>query len=139
MTSKEALESVKQCCYEYLQEFQNIEQVKFIGSCFMQLEQDLERLEVLNKADKPYLELLTNNAKYQCENEMLSQENSVLKKAIEIIKNKKVNFGIFIVSQNAREYNKAITIKVNGKRWLRSNNCTLTQKEYELLKEVLGE
>lgn len=81
MSSKEALESIKQCCYEYLQEFQNIEQVKFIGNCFMQLEQDLERLETLETSvleyrdqEQLYWQTNENNVKLRDENEKLKKD-----------------------------------------------------------------
>lgn len=56
------------------------ETMRLVNSCVSRLWEILERLEVLEKENKPYLELLTNNAKYQCENTMLLQENEKLKK-----------------------------------------------------------
>ena len=86
----------------------------------LEMKQDLERLEVLEKEHLPYLQLLTNNAKYQCDNEMLLQENEKLKKAIDILKKY-----LYVVMDNSGHI-----INADG---------YLLKQEYDLLKEVLGE
>lgn len=65
----------------------------------------------------------------------LFYENLKLKNAIEIIKNKRVNFDIFMNCLNLEEYNNAIEYTYISY----SENYILTQQEYELIKEVLCE
>lgn len=59
------------------------------------------------------------------------------KKVIDILKSKKVDLVILLSSNDFREYNANITIRINGVTYLKGNNYTLTQQEYDLLKEVL--
>ena len=54
-------------------------------------------------------------------------------KALEIIKEKRVDFGILPYCLDLETYNNAIV--VNGNEW--TDYKPLTQEEYELLKEVL--
>lgn len=52
-------------------------------------------------------------------------------KAFELIKNKAVNVGYILISENVEEYNKL----VNGS--IAKRDRQLTQQEYDLLKEML--
>ena len=68
------------------------------------------------------------------DNKELCKENKKLKRVLEIIKEKNVNLGLIKISKSVEEYNK----------WALVNNLfvdidqrTLTQEEYDLLKEVL--
>lgn len=60
MTSREALEYVKMCCSDGLQlpQNQSLEQIKLIGASINNIEQDLERLEKLEKENKVLKESL---------------------------------------------------------------------------------
>ena len=68
---------------------------------------------------------------------VLWNENEKSKKVIDILKNKKVDLVILLSSNDFREYNANITIRINGVTYLKGNNYTLTQQEYDLLKEML--
>lgn len=88
----------------------------------------LDRLEQLEKENKPYLELLTNNAKYQCENKTLIQENEKLKKVIAWLKN---TFEITLDSK----------VRISdGTDCIQAFPIDLKTNEvlYDLLKEFLG-
>lgn len=71
--------------------------------------------------------------------EMVFEERNVWEekqkkiKAFEIIKDKKVDVGVFRFCESANDYNRAIRINENGL----IHYVELTQEEYELLKEVL--
>ena len=116
MTSKEALEGIEQ----YI--LNNKGRLCFFIKLYLgTIKQDLERLEMLEKENK---ELWKNIEKYnhkfaeverkKCD---LMQENEKLKKAIEIITSKDV----------CVVYNEIYIPRTK-----------LTQQEYDLLKEVLG-
>ena len=93
-----------------------------------------ERLEALEKENKEYFEIITKQA-YLLNNkhidrpfiEILQQENEKLKKAFQILTQR-------IVIKAHRNF-------LFGGRYLDVANTTmkLTDEEYELLKEVLGE
>ena len=59
------------------------------------------------------------------------QEDYRKARALEIIKNKRVNVGYLIIPATLEEYNELVTGSIAGK------DRQLTQEEYELLKEVL--
>lgn len=66
---------------------------------------------------------------YKKDNLLLAYENEKYKKAVEIIKKKKVNVWTLLNSENYAEYNfREVVVKVERK---------LTKKEYKLLKEIL--
>ena len=89
---------------------------------------DLERLEVLEK----------ENIKLKFENASLNNaidldltakflsENIKLKKVIKLLKEKRIIVGLLCDTKSVEEYNKHF-----------KSHCKLTEKEYELLKEVL--
>lgn len=90
--------------------------------------QDLERLEALEKENKEIEELYLNENKHWCETiDSLRKENEKLKKAFQILTQR-------IVIKAHRNF-------LFGGRHLDIANTTmkLTDEEYELLKEVLGE
>ena len=76
MTSKEAFEKIMRI-------YGDTNSLEGTYELFLKIKQDLERLEALEKENKPYLELLTNNAKYQNDNQILQQENQDLWQQIE--------------------------------------------------------
>lgn len=94
----------------------------------------LERLEQLEKENQDLKDNETIVSNYAFN---LIQENEKLKKAINILKDKKVDLVILLSSNDFREYNANITIRINGVTYLKGNNYTLTQQEYDLLKEFL--
>lgn len=59
------------------------------------------------------------------------QEDYRKARALEIIKNKRVNVGYLIIPATLEEYNELVTGSIAGK------DRQLTQAEYDLLKEVL--
>ncbi len=94
----------------------------------LQNERLKERLEVLEQENK-ILKMSVKDT-YDTGQEIigeLTQENEKLKKAIEIIKNK------LELEFNLDEYWKGVHYHL----WS-ENGCEITQQEYELLKEVLG-
>lgn len=108
MQSKEALQQLNN--FISREKHINSERNKTINECINTIKQDLERLEVLEKENKEYFEIITKQA-YLLNNkhidrpfiEILQQENEKLKKAIEIFKtfisvSKEVNFDTFITS-----------------------------------------
>ena len=140
MTSKEALRNLKNFIGYNSPYNKDLDIIK----------QDLERLEVLEKENQELNEnavsLAYENAGYQItiedyeiENVDLREENEKLKKAIEIIKTKRVDIDKLLYINNFREYNKYLTFKLDGITYLKGVSCKLTQQEYELLKEVLGD
>ena len=120
-----------------------------------EIEKDLERLEKLEAKDKKWQELfgcdlceVLGRELLKEENKKLKQENKELlvnknvaqgiatkyKKALDIIKNKKVDIDMFIDSTSAEDYNKRLEYYT----YINPEVRPLTQEEYELLKEVLG-
>jgi predicted RNase H-like nuclease (RuvC/YqgF family) len=115
-----------------------------------------ERLEVLEKENKPYLELLTNNAKYQNNNQILQQENQDLWQQIEnynhkfaeverkkcdlIQENEKLKKALEIIKDNPMcvidvlRFNNYFTY-----REMYDGVVELSKGDFDLLKEVLGE
>lgn len=89
---------------------------------------DLERLEALEKENKEIEELYLNENKHWCETiDSLRKENEKLKKAIEILKRRVISLKGIKDCESATEYNRYTSLGL------------ITQQEYELLKEVLGE
>lgn len=98
------------------------------------INQALDRLEQLEKENQDLKDNETIVSNYAFN---LIQENEKLKKAINILKDKKVDLVILLSSNDFREYNANITIRINGVTYLKGNNYTLAQQEYDLLKELL--
>ena len=145
MTSKEALENLTYC-------------VNGIGSkekYYNIIKQDLERLEKLNNifSDSHICEIKAKFNEIECNADKckncplgvgdgiclnnifehkwkLEEENAKLKQAIEILQVKRIQKRFLEESKNVDEYNKWISNLMNIRE--------LTQEEYELLKEVLG-
>ena len=134
MTSKEALKQLNN--FISREKHINSERNKTINECINTIKQDLERLETLEKQNEELFGICAKQAYIinnkhidKTFNEELQEENEKLKKVIEIIKNKRVNLNLLFQEPNTLEaYN---------------NYCLpiykLTQQEYELLNEVLGE
>lgn len=139
MTSKEALEEL----YNNLgcEECQNVKckyKQSTINDCDVwrnTVKQDLDRLEKLEEDvddlldDK--LELVIKNKQQDTLIGKLIEENSKLKKVIDILKNKGVQESFLKNTKNVNEYNKAI-------KHLNYFD-ELTQEEYDLLKEYLDD
>jgi hypothetical protein len=113
MTSKEALEKIS---WRYVNEpsFQ-----KWCNTVKQDLDQ-LEELKIENQDLKDNEKIITDYG-YN-----LVIENEKLKKAIEIMKNKKMSVTFFRACKDIKEVNS-----------YRNNENQLTKEEYELLKEVL--
>lgn len=90
----------------------------------------LEQLQIIIGAEKiedlPKVALETENACYSNSHILKKAENKL--KALEIIKNKKVNVGDFVRCKTIEDYNDYLCYGEKEK---------LTQEEFDLLKEVL--
>lgn len=80
---------------------------------------------------KPEVYIMSWNEKYKLDNKLLclQEENSKLKKAIEIIKNKDVDI-VYLLTTDLEDYNQTI--------YAFGGENILTEEEYNLLKEVFG-
>lgn len=113
----------------------NSELNKKINDLKQTIKQDLERLEVLEKENKEYFEIISKQA-YLLNNkhidkpiiEKLIQENEKLKNAIEIIK----NYYKFKLFPPAMDNIPEISISTDWEHYI-------SQQEYDLLEEVLCE
>ena len=147
MTSKEALENIvinfdnmgmicSNLCYE---EFycKDLHFKEIFKTEYESILRDLERLEKLEKENQDLKELYDLQSQlnlHRCKsikelyekNLKLEDENSKLKKVIEILADKKVSQFLIVMSESVDRYN-----AVMGKNYI------LTQQEYELLKEYL--
>lgn len=96
-----------------------------------------KEIEIINQAlDR--LEVLENkNASLKIKVRAWEIQGKKYKKVIKILKDKKVDLVILLSSNDFKEYNANITIRINGVTYLKGNNYTLTQQEYELIKEFL--
>ena len=132
MTGKEAklIEALNKC--DTQKSYENVRYTLIDDELRAYIEESLERLKVL-EIENRRLNIILDDTKSDYlktlrERENLKQENEKLKKVIEIIKNKRVNLNLLFQEPNTLEaYN---------------NYCLpiykLTQQEYELLNEVLG-
>ena len=135
MTSKEALENIKNAINDMCRKLGYDYAGGLTIDSYQKIKQDLERLETLEK-EKQYLKDTNealNEMLLQATNEALevSQENAKLKKAIEIIKEKDINLQVLL---NAFRYDNGLEL-YNEHQFI---YMKLTQQEYKLLKEVLG-
>ena len=128
MTSKESLEIIELI----LNNHSNMLEVNDKrNECLNVIKKDLERLEEINKVwhENEVMESVDINAKHLQElYEYIiyaNKQNEKLKKAIEIMRNKKVDVRLLLL-HNLKDYN-----------FLIGNSYQLTKQEYELLKEVL--
>ena len=113
MTSKEALKKIG---YLILQEVDNLKYKDLWKEALNIIKQDLERLETLERnSDK----VIKDSVKLINRNLELQQENEKLKKEIEVLRD------VYLITY--------------GDLVRKCNNNMITQQEYELLKEVLGE
>lgn len=87
MTSKKSLEQIKNHLLGIL-EIDAPELIHHYETIFPIIEKDLDRLEELENENK---ELNNKNIALELWNDCYTKENAKLKKAIEILKNKKVN------------------------------------------------
>ena len=96
--------------------------------------EDLKRLETLEEENQDLKNRLDNEQlafdKLFESNQKLSELYAKLKQAIDILKDKRIQKRFLEESKNVDEYNKWISNLMNIRE--------LTQEEYELLKEVLG-
>lgn len=107
---------------------------------YKQIKQDLDRLEQLEKENQ---ELKEKNKKWQnlfgcdlCDalgREILLEENTKLKKALDIFERKHIHIYYLKRTKNVEEYNKMMD-KFDEYDFF----DYLIEEEYELLKEVLG-
>lgn len=111
--SKEALENLTYC----------VNGMESKEKYYKIIKQDLDRLEKLEKENK---ELRKSIKSWNENGGNLLKENTKLKKAIEILKNKTVVIVALKLSKDLNDYNRMTSFE------------NLTQEEYELLKEVLG-
>ena len=138
--SLEALEELKdEIIPDYGLEYEDDEGYKnWIDELYQTIKQDLKRLEDLEGVwlkeewcegvhlnAESLKSLLKYNEELFEKNLELDKENEKLTKAIEIIKNKKVNIH-FLFLHKLEDYNRLVC-----------NAYQLTQEEYDLLKEVL--
>ena len=133
MTSKEIQEMIIDL-EDQIERFGVMNTFNLQLSILKSYKQDLERLEELEKENKEYFEIITKQA-YLLNNkhidrpfiEILQQENEKLKKAFKILTQR-------IIIKTHKNF-------LFGGRHLDIANTTmkLTDEEYELLKEVLGE
>lgn len=135
MTSKEALETIG------MTKTNNIKSASLSKPRVMYLVKELRKKEInaikqdlnkLEKLEKENLVLLVNKNAAQSIAKKFKQENDKLKKIIEILKNKNVDIYELLKSKNVVDYNNLTwsTYDFNG--------VELTDEEYSLLKEVLG-
>jgi hypothetical protein len=96
--------------------------------------QDLERLEALKKENKKIrIDISNLNGSYLD----ISKENEKLKKVIEIMIREKIKPSAFLgILKDYQYHNKVDMPYEKVSIYL---DCDLTQQEYELIKEVLGE
>ena len=134
MTPKEALRRIAGfisfCCQEYFDKELEKDWKKDIDA----INQALDRFEQLEKENQ---ELKNKNAALKIKVRAWEIQGKKYKKVIDILKSKKVDLVILLSSNDFKEYNANITIRINGVTYLKGNNYTLTQQEYDLLKEVL--
>ena len=129
MNSKEALELAILEYEKYLETDENNQWVKNVLKGLKETKQDLDRLEQLEKENQ---ELVVNKNVAQGIAIKLKEENAKLKQAFEILKDKNVDIYEFLESKNVVDY--------NNLTWSTYDFCgdELTEEEYKLLKEVLG-
>ena len=125
MNSKEALELAILEYEKYLETDENNQWVKNVLKGLKEIKQDLERLEVLEKENKKWREIIGCDLCEALGREILLEENEKLKKAFKILTQR-------IVIKAHKNY-------LFGGRHLdvASTTMKLTDEEYELLKEVL--
>ena len=153
MTSKEALEQLN--IFISREKHINSEKNKIVNDCVSQIKQALERLEVLEKNSdkviKDSVNLINKNLELQQTNEKLEKDNNTLeallsqtkidyvktlseneklKKVIEFLKNK------LTVEIKQHICSDSYYLDYSDYCYVDSN---LTQQEYDLLKEVLGD
>ena len=122
MTSREALEKViEDISLEW--GYEGIEDE--LREKLKPLYEDLDRLEKLEKENQ---ELKNKNSALELWDKCYTKENSKLKKAIEIIRDKNVNIVYIKIFKDYKLYSQYYT---------GSSKDILTNEEYELLKEVL--
>ena len=146
MTSKEALEILyRNCPMVIVRENDKINLYsEYLVEC---ITQDLERLEMLEKENKQHIKnvrmQIGQKTLLSVENARLQQENEKLKKAIEILKEKPEVLEFGLENFEWDEYTQYYcyfyewTEFFDDEMEYKSNEFTLTQQEYELLKEVL--
>lgn len=129
MNSKEALEKIKERLF-----LKENDYVKTFIPCILKISQDLDRLETFDYITKQNVELrekvnhfknVKNRMRRNCK--FYEKENTKLKKIINILKIKRVSIHILLNTNSVGEYNFCVNY-----------DQLLTQEEYELLKEVLG-
>ena len=132
MTPKDALNNLN----NFISREKHIdsERNKTINECVDTLNQTLDYFEQLEKENQG---LKNKNAALKIKVRAWEIQGKKYKKVIEILKDKKVDLVILLSSNDFREYNANITIRINGVTYLKGNNYTLTQQEYDLLKEML--
>lgn len=116
-----------------------------INEAFDTLKQDLERLEALesnsDKVIKDSVKLINKNLELQARLEVLEIENQDLKDNEKII----TDYGFNLIQENEKLkkvieiYTKLSTIDKECTTSYLVRNGMITQQEYELLKEVLGD
>ena len=125
MNSKELLEEY----YEYVE-------TQIVDDIIEKLKPHLERLEQLEKenqelkkSNKEIEELYLNENKHWCETiDSLRKENTKLKLAIDVLKDKKVVVSHLLETKSVGEYNFPFK---------NFSSSFLTQEEFELLRSVL--
>ena len=126
MTSKEALKQLNN--FISREKHINSERNKTINECINTIKQDLDNLEALEKENEELKNILDADIKALIEGDRLAKENEKLKNAIEILK-KYYKFKLF---PPAMDNIPEISISTDWEHYI-------SQQEFELLKEVLGE
>ena len=121
MTSKEALEELKDYLIKPINKSSEFNE--WVIEIYDTIKQDLERKEQLEKENKELKEKYKHRAETSHE---LCEALKNYEKAIEIIKLTKVDTLLLLRTKSLKEYNSQYELN------------KLTQQEYELIKEVLG-
>lgn len=134
MTPKESLEFIIDTFNKLAQKPQDIGLMFKFCEAHEKINQALDRLELFEKENQ---ELKNKNAALKIKVRAWEIQGKKYKKVIDILKDKKVDLVILLSSNDFREYNANITIRINSVTYLKGNNYILTQQEYDLLKEFL--
>lgn len=125
LSSKEALEKVKNYHYADRYVFQYTEEYNII-------KQDLDRLEELEKENQELIKKTDCCMWHECNK--ISQENTKFKKVIDILKNKKVNMFHIWVFDDYTQYKEHYPFSEYS-----ATEDMLTFEEFNFLKEVFEE
>lgn len=120
-------------CLERLLKYVNINEADLITkygySALNDIKTIKKKLDKLEKLEEENLVLLVNKNAAQCIAKKFKEENDKLKKALEILKSKfKFELGVSVVKE---KYCYSLEFLYNNQYF------TITQEQYELLKEVL--